>query len=116
MWAIAGKKPFYVGMRSARMQAEKGLTRKLVGFEIADEGEGRPRECHLVIRDGAIVGRVTSVARSPNLNRTIGLAYVAPDQAEPGQQIAIKADGGRMVTATVVALPFFDPDGTRQEA
>ena len=116
VWAIAGKKPFYVGMRSVRMQAEKGLTRKLVGFEIADEGEGRPRECHLVIRDGAIVGRVTSVARSPNLNRTIGLAYVAPDQAEPGQRIAIKADGGRMVTATVVALPFFDPDGARQEA
>ena len=115
-WAIAGKKPFYVGMRSVRMQAGKGLARKLVGFEIAGAGEGRPKECHLVIRDGAIVGRITSIARSPNLGKTIGLAYVAPDQAEPGRRIEIRADGGRTVTATVAALPFFDPDGARQEA
>ena len=115
-WAIARKKPFHVGMRSVRMQADKGLGRKLVGFEITDKEAARPKECHLVIREGAITGRVTSIAYSPNLNKVIGLAYVAPDQGEPGQRIEIKVDGGRMVTAKVAALPFFDPDGARQEA
>ena len=114
-WALARKKPFHVGMRSVRMQAAKGLGRKLVGFEMPGVGVEQPKECHLVIRDGAIAGRVTSVAYSPNLDKVIGLAYVAPDQSEPGSRIAIRVEGGRMVSATVATLPFFDPDGARQE-
>jgi sarcosine oxidase subunit alpha len=115
VWAIAKKKPFYVGMRSVSMQASKGLARKLVGFEITDRTVERPKECHLVIREQTITGRVTSIVDSPNLGKIIGLAYVAPDQGEPGHQIDIKVDGGKMVTATVVKLPFYDPDGARQE-
>ena len=114
-WALARKKPFHVGIRSVRMQAAKGLTRKLVGFEMPGVGVEQPKECHLVIRDGAIAGRVTSVAYSPNLDKVIGLAYVAPDQSEPGSRIAIRVGGGRMVSATVATLPFFDPAGARQE-
>ena len=114
-WALAKKKPFHVGIRSVRMQAAKGLTRKLVGFEMPGVGVEQPKECHLVIRDGDITGRVTSVAYSPNLDKIIGLAYVAPDQSEPGSNIEIRVDGGRMVSATVAKLPFFDPDGARQE-
>ena len=115
-WALAKKKPFHVGIRSVRMQAAKPLTRKLVGFEMPGTGVEQPKECHLVIREGEITGRVTSVAYSPNLDKVIGLAYVAPDQSEPGQCIEIRVDGGRMVSATVAKLPFFDPDGARQEA
>ncbi|CAI7991760.1 Sarcosine oxidase subunit alpha [Geodia barretti] len=114
-WALAKKKPFHVGIRSVRMQAAKGLTRKLVGFEMPGVGVEQPKECHLVIRGREITGRVTSVAYSPNLDKVIGLAYVAPDQSEPGQSIEIRVDGGRMVNATVAKLPFFDPDGARQE-
>ena len=114
-WALAKKKPFHVGIRSVRMQAAKGLARKLVGFEMPGTGVEQPKECHLVIRGSEITGRVTSVAHSPNLDKVIGLAYVAPDQSAPGQRIEIRVDGGRMVSATVAALPFFDPDGARQE-
>ena len=114
-WALAKKKPFHVGIRSVRMQAAKELTRKLVGFEMPGVGVEQPKECHLVIRQGEITGRVTSVAYSPNLDRIVGMAYVAPDQSEPGTQIEIRVDGGRMVNATVAKLPFYDPDGARQE-
>jgi sarcosine oxidase subunit alpha len=114
-WAISRNKPFYVGMRSVAIQDAGGLTRKLVGFEIADKEATQPKECHLVIRGDTITGRVTSVVRSPSLGKVVGLAYVAPDQAEPGQQIDIRVDGGRMVKAQVVKLPFYDPDGARQE-
>ena len=96
-WALAKKKPFHVGIRSVRMQAAKGLTRKLVGFEMPGVGVEQPKECHLVIRGREITGRVTSIAYSPNLDKVIGLAYVAPDQSEPGQSIEIRVDGGRMV-------------------
>ena len=114
-WALAKKKPFHVGIRSVRMQAAKGLTRKLVGFEMPGVGVEQPKECHLVIRTGEITGRVTSVAYSPNLDKIVGLAYVAPDQSEPGTKIEIRVDGARMVSATVAKIPFFDPDGARQE-
>ena len=45
----------------------------------------------------------------------VGLAYVAPDQAEPGQTFTIRVDGGQMVTAATVALPFYDPANKCQE-
>ena len=58
---------------------------------------------------------MTSIVRSPTLGKVIGLAYVAPDQAAPGSEFEIKIDGGEMVRAAVVKLPFYDPDGARQE-
>ncbi|MBM3560308.1 MAG: aminomethyltransferase [Alphaproteobacteria bacterium] len=114
-WAIARKKPFFVGQRSVAIQAAQPLMRKLVGFVLADRAAPVPKECHLVIRDGEITGRVTSCAHSPSLEQIIGLAYVAPDQAVAGGTFAIKVEGGRMVEARVVALPFYDPEGKRQE-
>ena len=114
-WAISRKKPFFVGRRAIDIQMEHGLERKLVGFTIPDPAAPVPDECHLVVRGADILGRVTSVAASPILGKTIGLAYVAPEQAEPGQVFDIKVAGGRLVQAEVVPLPFYDPDNERQE-
>ena len=102
-------------MRSVSIQHANGLERKLVGFEITNDKLAQPKECHLVIRDWIITGRVTSIAKSPNLKKVIGLAYVALDQASSGSGFEIKIDSGEMIEATVVDLPFYDPDGARQE-
>jgi sarcosine oxidase subunit alpha len=114
-WALAKKKPFYVGKRSIEMMAAKGITRKLVGFTIPDPKAPLPKECHLVIRDGTIAGRVTSVVRSPTLGKVVGLAYVPIDLSEPGKTFDVRVDFGAMVTAEVVATPFYDPQNARQE-
>ena len=114
-WAISRKKPFFVGKRSIEIQHDRGLDRKLVGFMLSDRAAPLPEECHLVVRNGEITGRVTSAAFSPALDKAIGLAYVAPDQAEPGARFTVKVDGGRLVEAEVVPLPFYDPDNARQE-
>lgn len=114
-WAIAKTKPFFIGQRSLEIQAKQKLARKLVGFEITDRAQAVPKECHLVIRGTEITGRVTSIADSTSLGKIIGMAYVAADQAEPGTTIDIRADGGAMVKATVVKMPFYDPDSARQE-
>ena len=74
-----------------------------------------PEECHLVVRGDEIAGRVTSIAQSPTLGCAIGLAYVAVDQATPGDRFTIKGDGGDMVEAVVTPLPFYDPKGERQK-
>jgi len=114
-WALAKKKPFYVGKRSVDMQMAKGLTRKLAGFALVDSDAPAPKECHLVIRDGDIAGRVTSVTRSPTLGKVVGLAYLPPDLAEAGRRFEIRVDGGRMVAAETVPVPFYDPDNKRQD-
>src|SRR5262249_37613832 len=114
-WAIAKTKPFFIGGRSIEIQVANGVTRKLVGFTIEDAGAPMPEECHLVIRGKEILGRVTSVVRSPSLEKVIGLAYVAPDQAEPGKTFEIKVAGGRIIQGKVVKIPFYDPDNKRQE-
>ncbi len=62
-----------------------------------------------------MVGFVTSVTRSPVLERVIGLAYTAADESVTGSPIRIKLTSGRMVEATVVAPHFYDPDNQRQE-
>jgi sarcosine oxidase subunit alpha len=45
----------------------------------------------------------------------VGLAYVHPEDAAPDSKIHIKIDGGRMIEGRVVKLPFYDPEGKRQE-
>lgn len=114
-WAVGRKKADFLGKAAMDALEAKGLTRKLVGFELDPAASVVPKENHLVIRDGDIAGRVTSITRSPTLGKVVGLAYVAPEQAEPGAVFAIRADGGAMVSATVVPLPFYDPDNKRQE-
>ena len=114
-WAVAGKKPYFVGMRSVRIQNDKGIARKLVGFTTRSGDNTVPAECHLVVRGRDITGRVTSAVYSPNLAKVIGLAFVALDQAEIGNSFTIKLDGGRLIEAEVIPVPFYDPDNKRQE-
>ncbi len=118
-WAIAKKKPFFVGGRSIEQRLRQPMKRKLVGFTIEDAGVAAgvpaPGESNVVLRGGEVVGFVTSVARSPVLGRVIGLAYAHPDDAELGKTIQIKLDSGQIVDATVASPHFYDPDNARQE-
>jgi sarcosine oxidase subunit alpha len=115
MWAVAMKKPFFVGQRSLRILKERGPRQKLVGIELAAAAP-LPKECHLVIDNGVIAGRVTSVTRSRALNKSIGLAMLSPDLAQIGRDIRIRIDGGDLVAAKVAAAPFYDPKNLRQKA
>jgi sarcosine oxidase subunit alpha len=112
-WAIAKGKPFFIGQRAIQAQAGRPLTRRLVGFALPADGPVPP-ECVLVIRGGEIAGRVTSAAYSEACNAVVGLAYVHPDDAEPGSRFTIKLEDGSTVEATVAKCPFYDPANARQ--
>jgi sarcosine oxidase subunit alpha len=113
-WAIGRKKPFFVGKRSIEILEAQPLKRKLVGFTLAKDSP-QPLEGHLVLKGADISGNVTSCEYSASLGQIIGLAYAATDQAEPGMQIPIRVEGGLVVQANVVQLPFYDPQNLRQE-
>jgi sarcosine oxidase subunit alpha len=119
-WAVKMQKAAFVGRRSLAIRSGRPASRALVGFELTSErgadvaAVSDVSECHLVVDGDAIVGRVTSVGRSPSLGRTIGLAFVATGSASPGSSFTIRIDRDRRVAATVVATPFFDPENLRQ--
>jgi sarcosine oxidase subunit alpha len=115
MGAGASSKSFFLGRAALQAHLKRGIDRKLVGFVI--EGTGAmPKESYLVIEGSEIAGRVTSCAYSAALRRVIGLAYVRPHQSQPGQTFSIRVDGGRLVSAQVVSLPFYDPANERQKS
>lgn len=105
-FALKMEKPFFIGQRSLRILQKKPLEKKLISFVLhANQGE-MPFECNLVIENGEIVGRITSIALSPTLNQIIGLAYVKTHLVKEGTVIEIKKDGGQLVSASVVNAPF----------
>jgi aminomethyltransferase len=83
----------------------KRVGRSLVGFEIAGGGIARPH--YNILKDGRIVGEVTSGSFSPTLKRAIGLGYVEPRLTRPGTGIDIEIRK-RAVKAVIVETPFYD--------
>ena len=114
-WAVARRKPFFVGARAIDIRSRRPPARRLVGFVLRAPDADPPEECCLVVQDGAIAGRVTSAMRSPTLGRAIGLAFVPPAIAAPGSGFTIRRPDGAMVAAEVAQIPFYDPDNARQE-
>lgn len=121
-WAVSKSKPYFNGCRAVDIVMKRPQTRKLVGFRLpaAVHRQGKkPEEGHLVLAaasaTAAISGHVTSCEYSPTLDAVIGLAYAGIDQVEPGSRLPIRIEGGELVLAEVVSLPFYDAAQARQE-
>ena len=115
-WAVKMTKPFFVGQRSLAAVAKKPRKQQLVGIALPQGHAGAvPQECHLIIADGEIAGRVTSMAWSPSVGRHIGLALVRPDLAAIGNGVHIRLSDGRLAQAHVASTPFYDPLNAKQK-
>ncbi|EEF81183.1 FAD-dependent oxidoreductase [Methylophaga thiooxydans] len=105
---VAMDKDFFIGQRSLKIIEKKPLNKKLVTFVLDNGFTGElPKECNLVIENGDIKGRVTSISHSNYLNRIIGFAFVSPEQSKSGSRFQVRTDSGAMVPATVTQAPFF---------
>jgi sarcosine oxidase subunit alpha len=116
-WAVKADKSFFVGQRSWQILRQRPPKQKLVGFMLPPDYQGTPpQECHLIIDQGEIAGRITSVAFSPTLNCYIGLAYLKPELDSIHQSFTIRLSDSSLITATVCSTPFYNPDNSRQKA
>jgi len=85
-------------------QKEKGLTRKLVGFEMIDRGI--PRHGYPIVDDaGNNIGVVTSGTQSPTLNKAIGMGYVKTELTKAGTEIYIQIRD-KNIKAVITKIPF----------
>jgi aminomethyltransferase len=87
-----------------QQQKEKGVERKLVGFEMVDRGI--PRHGYEICNaDGEKIGYVTSGTQAPSLNKAIGMGYVSIQSAAQDSSIFIKVRD-KLLAAKVVKMPF----------
>jgi aminomethyltransferase len=91
---------------AAKKEAGAGTTtgRTLVGLKGLGRRAGRGH--YPVLKDGAVVGEVTSGQPSPTLGYPVALAYVDVEFTEPGTALDIDLRG-KAEPFEVVALPFY---------
>jgi glycine cleavage system aminomethyltransferase T/glycine/D-amino acid oxidase-like deaminating enzyme len=112
----------------AKLDKEGGFIGREALAEAKDRGP-RTRLCCLVLADprsvalgnepvrvgGEVCGRVTTGGYGYTIERSIAYAYMAPEHAEPGTEVAVEIFG-RWVDGRVEAEPLFDPKGERIRA
>jgi aminomethyltransferase len=103
-WICKLSKGDFIGRDRLAEQKEKGVARKLVGFEVIDKGIARDH--YPVFIDGREVGMVTSGSPAPFLKKNIGLAYLPIESTEIGTKFEVDVRGRRLA-AQVVQTPFY---------
>lgn len=103
-WIVKLDKGDFLGRQALVTQKERGVARKLIGFEMRGRGIGR--DGYEVCVDGVPAGWVTSGGPAPALNKNIGLCYLPVHQAEIGRTIHVMVRGVG-VEAVTVPTPFY---------
>jgi len=75
-----------------------------VGFEMVDRGIAR--DGYAVKVGTETIGQVTSGTHAPYIKKSIGMAYIPPEQAGAGREISIDIRG-KNTQARQVPLPFY---------
>lgn len=101
---IKFEKGDFSGRQALAEQKNKGMSKKLVGFELA--GRAVPRQGHEISNGDEIIGSVTSGTYSPTLKKPIGMAYISMDAAgkDTPAKISIR---DRSFDVSFVSMPFY---------
>lgn len=95
----------FIGDDILKRQKEKGVEKRLVGFELLERGI--PREGYAIQNtQGQEIGKVTSGTQSPTLSKGIGLGYVEANFAVVGEEIYIRVRN-KQLKAQIVKPPFY---------
>jgi aminomethyltransferase len=106
-WTVKLDKGDFVGRDALLAVQARGLTRKLVGFEVTDRAIARD---HFEVIDeaDARVGYVTSGSPGPTVGKNLGLAYVPAALAALGTTLRLRdPERGRVCHAVVAKTPFY---------
>ena len=102
-WVLGLNKDNFQGKEAVLREKAAGVTKKLVG--LSTEGRRPPREGSSVVKNGAVIGSVTSGNFSPMLEHGIALGFVEPS-IELGDEVIIDVRGTEL-PGQVVPYPFY---------
>jgi aminomethyltransferase len=83
---------------------EQPLARTRIGLALP--GRRAAREGYAVLAAGQPIGRITSGAFSPTLQKSVAMAYVPPQYAALGTELSVDIRG-HIESARVVEIPFY---------
>jgi glycine cleavage system T protein len=105
-WACKFETDF-IGRAALLKQKESGLTKKLIGFEMAEKSV--PRQGYAVLDSaGREIGAVVTGLYAPTVDLYCGHAFVPPESVHPGTQLQIVIRN-KAKAAVVVKRPFYRP-------
>jgi len=102
-WVLGWNKDEFQGKDAVLREKENGVTKKLVG--LFTEGRRPPREGSSILKDGTVIGLVTSGNFSPMLEHGIALGFVQPN-TDIGEEVTIDVRGTGLL-GRVVPYPFY---------
>ena len=104
-WLKIDKGEFIGRDALAKVQAEGGPKRKVIGLEMVERGIGRDGY-PLYSLEGEPIGQITSGSPAPFLKTNIAMALVETSAAASGADVLVDVRGNR-VRAKQVPLPFY---------
>lgn len=104
-WVVKLGKSDFVGKAALEAIKAKGLTRKLVGFEMTGKGIAR-HGYPLRDLDGNEVGICTSGSSCPTVGKNLGLGYLPIALTDLGTKLLVDCRG-KNIEAVVVKTPFY---------
>ncbi len=113
LWDRSKSKARTVGAIALMHTEEQPGRLKLVGFKV-NNAQRAPRDGSIVVEKD-ICGHVCIARYSTTLKEVIGMALVKDHLAREGTRLDIYEDecNGKLMPATVVKMPFYDPKGER---
>ena len=109
----------FIGREAVLRKRETGLRRRLLQFRLADP---EPLLFHTepIVKNGSIVGHVTSGAYGHTLGAAVGLGYVPCRPDESAEELLAACYeieiAGRRIPAHASLEPMYDPKSTRVRA
>ncbi|HSC88558.1 MAG TPA: glycine cleavage T C-terminal barrel domain-containing protein, partial [Polyangiaceae bacterium] len=104
-WTVKLQKGDFLGKAALIEQRERGLSRRIVGFEMLDRGSAR-HGYPFVDASGTAIGVCTSGGPSPTLGKAIGLGYLPIGLSDVGSEFLVDCRG-KNLRAVVVPTPFY---------
>ena len=97
-------KRYFIGIDALKKQAQMGINKRIVGFEMI--GAGIPRSHYKIFDKARLVGEITSGTLSPSLGKAIGMGYVKTELSSVGTKLDIEIRK-KNITARIVKVPFY---------
>ena len=117
-FAVKTAKPAFIGRDAVLKKREEGLQKRMVQF-LLNDAEPLLYHNEPILRDGQIVGHLSSGSYGHHLGGAVGMGYV-PCAGETTDQLlssSFEIDvAGTRVTATASLKPLYDPTGERTKA
>ena len=117
-FTVSRKKADFLGRDAVLRKEEAGLSRRLVQFLVRDP-DAAIFHNEAIVRDGRIIGPVTSGNHGHALGGAVALGYVPCTGESEGELLGSRYEieiAGRRYAAEASLAPMYDPDSARVRA